>query len=122
MKYFIADWIIEADKIRNGSFHSVLTKSVELGFDLKYQGIRTADNFNAIRFVLSIPSDVILQEFAEFSLTELGIANWSETSKENYNEFFPESVRVQRQNPNYSTNLRLIDGLISDGLANERHK
>ena len=38
MKFYVADWIIDADKIRDGCFHQILTKSVELEFDLKYDG------------------------------------------------------------------------------------
>lgn len=44
MRYYVAEWIINSDKIIDGSFRSVLNKSVELEFDLKFEDFITDDH------------------------------------------------------------------------------
>lgn len=122
MKYYVSEWIIESDKIIDGSFRSVLNKSVQLEFDLKFEDIITDDDFYGFRFVLAVKHDKTVEHFFATVSDKLGIAFWTETTAEIYSGTLSLSVREQRNDPDYKVNLRVLDSYVKAGLINENRR
>ena len=122
MKYYVADWIIDSDKIMDGSYDNVLNKSVELEYDLKLEDFITDDAFYGFRFLLAVKTDEFIEHFFATASDQLDLVSWEETTLETYKKALSLSVREQRNDPDYRVNLRILDSIVKAGLMNKNRR
>src|SRR4051812_27691480 len=84
--YFACDWIIKREEIK--SFHAVMDITSELGIRLTFGenplGRTTDEGYATNRFLISVSSAAIYQDFLRRLPQGTGFANWIPVSPEYY--------------------------------------